>query len=128
MTAVGDWLPPYALARSPCLFAAAAAGVAAIDTVYTDFRNAEGLAKYASAARRDGFGGMLAIHPAQVAAINDAFLPSDAEIERAEKIVALFAANPDAGALGLDGEMIDRPHLKQAQRIVELAAAIRGKQ
>ena len=123
----GDWLPPYALARSLCLFAAAAAGVAAIDTVYTDFRNAEGLAKYASAARRDGFSGMLAIHPAQVAAINDAFLPSEAEIERAEKIVALFAANPDAGALGLDGEMIDRPHLRQAESIIALVAAIRDK-
>ncbi len=124
----GAWLPPYELARSLCLFAAAAAEVAAIDTVYTDFRNPQGLAKYASAARRDGFSGMLAIHPAQVAAINDAFLPSDAEIERAEKIVALFAANPDAGALGLDGEMIDRPHLRQAESIIALAAAIRDKQ
>ncbi len=123
----GAWLPPYELARSLCLFAAAAAGVAAIDTVYTDFRNAEGLAEYASAARRDGFSGMLAIHPAQVAAINDAFLPSDAEIERAERIVALFAANPDAGALGLDGEMIDRPHLRQAERTIALAAAVRDK-
>ena len=123
----GAWLPPYELARSLCLFAAAAAEVAAIDTVYTDFRNAEGLAKYASAARRDGFSGMLAIHPAQVAAINDAFLPSEAEVERAERIIELFAANPDAGALGLDGEMIDRPHLRQAESIIALVTAIRDK-
>ena len=123
----GAWLPPYELARSLCLFAAAAAEVAAIDTVYTDFRNLQGLAKYASAARRDGFSGMLAIHPAQVAAINDAFLPSEAEIERAERIVELFAANPDAGALGLDGEMIDRPHLRQAESIIALVTAIRDK-
>ncbi len=123
----GAWLPPYELARSLCLLAAAAAEVAAIDTVYTDFRNLQGLAKYASAARRDGFSGMLAIHPAQVAAINDAFLPSEAEIERAERIVELFAANPDAGALGLDGEMIDRPHLRQAESIIALVTAIRDK-
>ena len=124
----GDWLPPWQIARSLCLFAAAAAGVAAIDTVFTDFRNSDGLARYASAARRDGFSGMLAIHPAQVAAINDAFRPSDAEIARAERIVALFAANPDAGALGLDGEMIDRPHLVQAERVVALATALKDRQ
>ena len=117
----GNWLAPYELARSLCLFAAAAAQVAAIDTVYTDFRNDEGLANYAANARRDGFTGMLAIHPAQVAIINLAFVPTTAEIERAERIVALFDENPGAGALGLDGEMIDRPHLVQAQRILQLA-------
>jgi len=98
----GNWLAPYELARSLCLFAAAAAQVAAIDTVYTDFRNDEGLANYAANARRDGFTGMLAIHPAQVAIINLAFVPTTAEIERAERIVALFDENPGAGALGLD--------------------------
>lgn len=117
----GNWLAPYELARSLCLFAAAAAGVPAIDTVYTDFRNTGGLATYAANARRDGFTGMLAIHPSQVAVINDAFMPSAAEIARASKIVELFAANPDAGALGMDGEMIDRPHLLQAQRVLEIA-------
>ena len=121
----GNWLPQFEMARSLCLFAAAAAEVAAIDTVFTDFRNAQGLLRYATQAKRDGFSGMLAIHPAQVATINDAFLPSDAEVERAERIVELFAGNPDAGALGLDGEMVDRPHLKQAERIVALAAAVR---
>jgi citrate lyase subunit beta/citryl-CoA lyase len=118
----GQWLPPYQLARSLCLFAAAAAGVPAIDTVFTDFRNAQGLAEFAAAARRDGFEGMLAIHPDQVATINAAFAPTSAEIDRAQRIVALFAANPDAGALGMDGEMIDRPHWKQAQRILEAAS------
>ena len=117
----GAWLSPYQLARSLCLFAAGAAEIPAIDTVFTDFRDGEGLATYAANARRDGFSGMLAIHPAQVEIINRAFVPTAAELERAERIVALFAANPDAGALGMDGEMIDRPHLVQAQRVLQLA-------
>ena len=117
----GNWLPPYEMARSLCLFAAAAAEVAAIDTVYTDYRNMDGLANYAANARRDGFVGMLAIHPAQVDIINRAFVPTTAALERAERIVALFEENPGAGALGLDGEMIDRPHLVQAQRLLQLA-------
>ena len=117
----GAWLPPYELARSLCLFGAQAAEVPAIDTVFTDFRNEQGLATYAANARRDGFSGMLAIHPAQVDVINRAFVPTAAELERAERIVALFAANPNAGTLGMDGEMIDRPHLVQAERILQLA-------
>jgi len=117
----GQWLPPYELARSLCLFAAAAARVAAIDTVYTDFRDSEGLAKSADNARRDGFSGMLAIHPEQVAIINAAFAPSAAEIQRAQSIVALFANHEGTGVLQLDGEMIDRPHYLQAQRILTLA-------
>jgi len=120
----GKWLPPYELARSMCLFAAAAAGVPAFDTVYTDFRDLDGLSAYASDARRDGFTGMLAIHPAQIDIINKAFRLRDEEIARAQRIVDLFEANPGAGALGLDGEMIDRPHLLQARRILKLAAAI----
>lgn len=117
----GNWLPQYEMARSLCLFAAAAAEVAAIDTVFTDFRDAEGLAGFAASARRDGFSGMLAIHPDQVDVINRAFVPTAAELERAERIVALFEANPGAGTLGMDGEMIDRPHLVQSQRILQLA-------
>ena len=116
----GNWLPPYQMARSLCLFAAAAAGVACIDTVYTDFHDADGLLAFATSARRDGFSGMLAIHPDQVAVINSAFLPSAAELARAEKIIKLFADNPGAGVLGLGGEMIDRPHLLQAQRILKI--------
>jgi len=117
----GNWLPPYELARSLCLFAAVAAEVAAIDTVFTDFRDEQGLVRYAAKARRDGFSGMLAIHPGQVDAINAAFLPSTDEIERAQRIVALFDAHPGAGAIGMDGRMIDRPHLVQAQKLLQLA-------
>jgi citrate lyase subunit beta/citryl-CoA lyase len=117
----GSYTPPYELARSLCLFGAAAAGVAPIETVYPDFRDLKGLAAYAARARRDGFTGMMAIHPAQVPVINAAFTPSEAEVAHARAIVAAFADNPGAGVLSLDGRMIDRPHLVQAQRI--LAAA-----
>jgi citrate lyase subunit beta/citryl-CoA lyase len=118
----GHWLAPFELARSLCLFAAAAAGVPAIDTVWTDFRDAGGLAASAARARRDGFAGMLAIHPSQVDIINEAFTPSAEEVEHARKIVELFAANPDAGVLALEGEMIDRPHWLQARRVLDTAA------
>ena len=114
----GSYTDPYKLARSLTLFGAAAAGVAPIETVYPDFRNLDGLARYAANAARDGFTGMMAIHPTQVAVINAAFTPSDAEIAHAEAVVAAFAANPGAGALSLDGKMIDAPHLKQARRIL----------
>jgi citrate lyase subunit beta/citryl-CoA lyase len=117
----GRYTPPYELARSLCLFGAAAAGVAAIETVYPAFRDLDGLAAYAGRARRDGFTGMMAIHPDQVPVINAAFTPSEAEIAHARAVVDAFAAHPGAGALSLDGRMIDRPHLIQAQRT--LAAA-----
>lgn len=117
----GNWLPTYEMARSFCLLAAAVAEVAAIDTVYTDFRDLDGLLGYAQNARRDGFSGMLAIHPAQVDVINAAFVPSRAEIEQAERIVALFDENPGAGTIGMDGRMIDRPHLVQARKLLKLA-------
>jgi len=114
----GRYTAPYELARSLCLFGAAAAGVAPIETVYPAFRDLEGLAAYAARARRDGFTGMMAIHPAQVPVINAAFTPSAAEIAHAEAVVAAFAAQPEAGALALDGRMIDRPHLLLAQRLL----------
>jgi citrate lyase subunit beta / citryl-CoA lyase len=117
----GRYTPPYELARSLCLFGAAAAGVAPIETVYPAFRDLEGLALYAGRARRDGFVGMMAIHPDQVPVINAAFTPTPAEIAHAEAVVAAFEAQPGAGTLSLEGRMIDRPHLVQAQRI--LAAA-----
>jgi citrate lyase subunit beta/citryl-CoA lyase len=117
----GRYTPPYELARSLCLFGAAAAGVAAIETVYPLFKDLKGLAAYAGRGRRDGFTGMMAIHPDQVPVINDAFTPSEAEIAQARAIVAAFEASPEAGALSLDGRMLDRPHLVQARRI--LAAA-----
>jgi citrate lyase subunit beta / citryl-CoA lyase len=117
----GRYTPPYELARSLCLFGAAAAGVAPIETVYPAFRDLDGLAAYAARARRDGFTGMMAIHPNQVPLINAAFTPSEAELGHARAVVAAFEANPGAGALSLDGKMIDRPHLVQARRT--LAAA-----
>ena len=117
----GSYTPPYELARSLCLFGAAAAGVLPIETVYPAFRDLEGLAAYAARARRDGFLGMLAIHPAQVPVINDAFTPGEAELARARAVVAAFEANPGVGALSLDGRMIDRPHLVQAQRLLAQA-------
>jgi len=117
----GRFTPPYELARSLCLFGAAAAGVAPIETVYPAYKDLEGLAAYAARARRDGFTGMMAIHPDQVPVINAAFTPSAAEVAHAEAVVAAFAASPEAGALSLDGRMIDRPHLLQAQRILALA-------
>lgn len=123
--AEGEWLPPYQLARSLCLFAAAAAAVPAIDTVFTDYRNLEGLRASAARARRDGFSGMLAIHPAQVGIINESFLPSSEEVERARRIVELFEAAPEVGTVGLDGRMLDRPHLVQARRILELARGLK---
>lgn len=114
----GSYTAPYQLARSLTLFAAHAAGVAAFETVYPDFRDLDGLAAYATRGRRDGFTGMMAIHPAQVAVINAAFTPSVDEIARARMIVDLFAANPGAGALNLDGRMIDAPHLKAARALL----------
>ena len=119
--AEGNWLPTYEMARSFCLLAAAAAEVMAFDTVFTDYKNTDGLRRYASNARRDGFTGMLAIHPAQVEVINAAFEPTQDEIERARRIVELFDSSPDAGTIGLDGKMIDRPHLLQARRLLDMA-------
>ena len=117
----GNWLPTFEMARSFCLLAAAAAEVAAFDTVFTDFKDGDGLRRYASNARRDGFSGMLAIHPGQIDTINAAFVPTAEELQHAARIVELFEANPGAGTIGLDGRMIDRPHLVQALRLLELA-------
>ncbi|MES2422613.1 MAG: CoA ester lyase [Pseudomonadota bacterium] len=118
----GSYTAPYQLARSLTLFGAHAAGVAAIETVYPDFRDLDGLAAYAARGRRDGFKGMMAIHPSQIAVINAAFTPSDGERAKAQAIVDLFAANPGAGALQMDGRMVDAPHLKAAKALLALAA------
>jgi citrate lyase subunit beta/citryl-CoA lyase len=109
---------PYRLARSLCLFGAAAARTPAIETVYVDFRNAEGLRRDTQDAKRDGFTGRLAIHPAQVPIINEVFTPSDAEIAKAKAVIVAFAAQPGAGAVGIDGKMYDRPHLARAQALL----------
>ena len=109
----------YKLARSLCLAGAVAAGVQPVDGVFADFRDDDGLKDEAEAARREGFTGKLAIHPAQVAVINAAFTPSAEEVQHAEAIVAAFEAHPDAGVLSVDGKMVDRPHLVQAKRVLE---------
>jgi citrate lyase subunit beta/citryl-CoA lyase len=111
----------FRLARSLCLAGAVAAGVQPVDGVYADFRDLEGLTREAEEARRDGFSGKLAIHPAQVPIINAAFTPSQAEVTHAQQIVAAFEAHPGAGVLSVDGKMVDRPHLIQARRILERA-------
>jgi len=117
----GGYTDPYKMVRALTLFGAHAAGVPAIETVYPDFRDLDGLATYAARGRRDGFTGMMGIHPAQVAVINAAFSPSDTEIAHARAVVDLFAANSGAGALQLDGKMVDAPHLKAAERLLALA-------
>jgi len=122
----GSYLFTYELARSFCLLGAAAAGIAAVETIHGDFRDAAGLRARAEQARRAGFRGMLAIHPAQVEIINEAFTPSDEEVAAAREIVDLFAAHPGAGALGHKGAMLDRPHLARAQALLGLAAASRA--
>jgi citrate lyase subunit beta/citryl-CoA lyase len=109
----------YKLARSLCLAGAVAAGVQPVDGVFADFRDDKGLREEAEAARREGFTGKLAIHPAQVTVINEAFTPSPEDIRHAEEIVAAFEAHPDAGVLSVGGKMVDRPHLVQARRVLE---------
>ncbi|MGR8919047.1 MAG: HpcH/HpaI aldolase/citrate lyase family protein [Gammaproteobacteria bacterium] len=119
-----DWTQPYQVVRSLCLFAAHAAGVQAIDTVMADFRDTERLGVVCDEARRDGFTGKLCIHPAQVEVVNRAFSPSAEELAHSRAVIEAFAANPEAGTLQLDGKMIDKPHLTQAERIVALAEAL----
>jgi len=112
----------YKLARSLCLAGAVAAGVQPVDGVFADFRDEAGLRAEAEAASREGFTGKLAIHPAQVDIINAAFSPSDDDVRHAAAIVAAFEAQPDAGVLPVDGRMVDRPHLVQAQRTLDRAS------
>ena len=112
----GAWTFPYQVARAQCLFAATAAEVAPIDTIHADFRDLEGLERDCRRSRRDGFLGRMAIHPDQVATINRCYAPSEAEIAHARRIVEAFAANPNAGTIGVDGKMVDIPHLKAAQK------------
>jgi citrate lyase subunit beta/citryl-CoA lyase len=120
----GEFELTFAMARSFCLLAAAAAGVPAFDTIDTEFRDVAAVERRARASRRQGFVGKLAIHPAQVAPIHAAFQPTVEEVARAERVVAAFRASPGVGAVAFEGGMLDRPHLRQAERI--LAAAARG--
>jgi citrate lyase subunit beta/citryl-CoA lyase len=119
--AAGRFTSPYMLARNLSLAAAAAARVQPIDTVYADFRNLDGLREESLEARRDGFTAKMAIHPAQVAVINDVFTPPDEAIATARAVVAAFAANPSAGVVAIDGVMYDRPHLTRAERLLARA-------
>ncbi|MCB1478853.1 MAG: CoA ester lyase [Rhodobiaceae bacterium] len=114
---------PFRIARSMLLFAAAYAGVAAIDTVHVDFRDLDDLRNECEEARRDGFTAKMAIHPAQVPVINEVFTPSAAEVENAKTVVAAFSANTGVGVVAIDGKMYDRPHLRRAERILARAAA-----
>jgi len=122
--AQGNFLAPYQLARSLCLAGAAAARVPAIDTVYVDFRNEGGLKRECEEARRDGFAGKMAIHPAQVAVINQVFSPTAEAIERAHAVIAAFAENPAAGTVGIGGVMYDRPHLERAKQLLARAGKL----
>ena len=121
----GSYASTYELARSFCLLGAAAAGVAAVETIHGDFRDESGLRQRVRQARRSGFRGMLAVHPAQVEVINEAFTPTAGELQAAQEIVDLFAANPGAGVVAHQGAMLDRPHLARAQALLSLVA--RGK-
>jgi citrate lyase subunit beta / citryl-CoA lyase len=112
----GSWTFPYQVARAQCLFAAAAADAAAIETLYVNFKDQQGLAESCKVARRDGFVGRIAIHPDQIATINACFTPSAADLDHARRVVAAFAANPDVGTVGIDGKMYDMPHLVAARR------------
>jgi citrate lyase subunit beta/citryl-CoA lyase len=114
----GNFLDPYRLARALCLAGAAAANVQSIDTVYVDYRNDAGLRRECVEARRDGFTGKLAIHPAQVPIINDVFTPTAEAITKAEAVIAAFAENPGAGTVGIGGIMYDRPHLERAKQLL----------
>lgn len=120
----GRWTSPYQVARNLCLFTAAAAGAQPIDTVYVNFRDADGLRREAREAARDGFTGKMAIHPGQVAVINEVFTPRPEDVAVSEEIVKAFADNPQAGVIGIRGHMIDRAHLVRAERILARASAL----
>jgi citrate lyase subunit beta / citryl-CoA lyase len=118
------WRSPYLLARNLCLITAAAAAVEPIDTVFVNLRDGEGLDREAREAARDGFTGKMAIHPDQVAPINEAFTPTAAEVRTAEEIVRAFADNPEAGVVAIAGSMVDRAHVVGAERLLARARAI----
>ena len=123
----GRFLDPYRLARALCLAGAAAAEVPALDTVYIDFRDHDGFRRECEEARRDGFAGKMAIHPAQVPIINELFTPTPEALAHAQAIVDAFAANPDAGVVGVGGVMVDQPHLARAKRVLARAPTTKGR-
>jgi citrate lyase subunit beta/citryl-CoA lyase len=115
----GYWMDAFRYVRAQVLLTAHARGVLAIDTLHAEFRDLEALGRIAADSYSEGFSGMLAIHPTQVPVINEAFTPGEEELARARAIVNAFSANPGAGALSLDGHMIDQPHLDQARKLLE---------
>jgi citrate lyase subunit beta / citryl-CoA lyase len=123
----GEWALTYRFARSSMLLAAKAAGVQAIDTLYVNFKDADGLRSSCRAAAREGFTGRIAIHPDQVAVINEAFAPSEEDVNFARRVVAAFEAQSGTGTVGLDGKMLDIPHLKQAQHVLAMHEQYRRK-
>ncbi|GAA4035263.1 HpcH/HpaI aldolase/citrate lyase family protein [Parerythrobacter jejuensis] len=120
----GTYDHPYELARSLCLLGACHAGVQPVETIHADFRNLDGLETRARDVKRQGYTGMLAIHPAQVEVINRVFTPSEEELAAAQQIVDIFAANPGAGTIGHEGKMLDRPHLDRAKGLLRAAGRI----
>jgi citrate lyase subunit beta/citryl-CoA lyase len=122
----GGYALTYRLARSACLLAAVAAGVQPVDTLEVDFRDEAALRAACADGRRQGFTGKIAIHPAQVGPINEGFRPTAEEVAHARRVLAAFEANPGVGTVGLDGKMIDMPHLRQAQRLLAADAAFAG--
>jgi len=120
----GSYAFTYELARSFCVMGAATANVTAIETISADFKDLDALKARAEKVRRDGYRGMMAIHPAQVAVINAAFTPNEEEVTAAQEIVDVFAANPGVGAIGWKGAMLDRPYLARAQRLLRQAGRL----
>lgn len=114
----GELTTPYQMVRALTLFGAHAAGVQAIETVFPALADQGGLERFARRAARDGFSGMLALHPAQVPVINAAFTPSEDAVRRARAIIAAFQGHAGRGALKVDGKMVDAPHLKQAEALL----------
>jgi citrate lyase subunit beta/citryl-CoA lyase len=122
----GNFTSPYRLVRDLCLITASAAGCEPMDTVFVNFRDTAGLKAETLTAKRDGFTGKMAIHPDQVATINEVFTPTAAEVAHAQAIVDAFAASPGAGVASLNGMMIDKPHLKLAERVLARAKVAAG--
>lgn len=120
----GNYTEPYTLARTLCLLGAVAADVMPLDAIHKDFRDDAGLEEQARAAIRDGFTGKIAIHPAQVPIINTVFTPTEEDIAEARAVVKAFADAGNPGVVGLDGKMLDRPHLRQAENVIARAKAI----
>jgi citrate lyase subunit beta/citryl-CoA lyase len=123
----GGWAFTYRMVRSNCLLAAKATQVAAIETLYADYRDIVGLKADCEEARREGFTGRIAIHPNQVPVINEAFTPSAQEIEHARRVIAAFAAVPGLGVVGLDGKMLDIPHLRQAEQVLARSETLQNR-